>query len=164
MAETASNPKKFTQLPNHIAIVPDGNGRWAEQQGLPRLAGHQVGAENMYRMVDYLNEYPIKYLTLYGFSTENWSRPEDEVNGLFRILKEFIEKTAMEIHRKGVKLRHIGRLEELPPSLQKTITDAVELTRNNTGMTLSVAFNYGGGRKYLTPCAASWRKMSVLRK
>ena len=140
----ASTTKKFTPLPNHIAIVPDGNGRWAERRGLRRLDGHQVGAENMHRMVEYLNEYPIKYVTLYGFSTENWSRPEEEVKGLFQILAEFIEKTVSEIHQKGIKLRHLGRLDELPEYLQLTINRAVELTKNNSRMTLSVAFNYGG--------------------
>ena len=76
--------KGITRLPSHVAIVPDGNGRWAELRGLPRLSGHQAGAENMWRMVEYLNEYPIKNVTLYGFSTENWSRPEEEVKGLFQ--------------------------------------------------------------------------------
>ena len=146
---TTQTTKKFTQLPNHIAIVPDGNGRWAEQRGLPRLEGHQVGAENMHRMVEYLNEYPIKYVTLYGFSTENWSRPEEEVKGLFQILAEFIENTVSEIHQKGIKLRHIGRLDELPENLQLAINRAVELTKNNTRMTLSVAFNYGGRAEIL---------------
>jgi undecaprenyl diphosphate synthase len=141
--------KKFTQLPTHIAIVPDGNGRWAERRGLPRLEGHSVGAENMHRMVEYLNEYPIKYVTLYGFSTENWSRPEEEVKGLFRILADFIERTVSEIHQKGIKLCHLGRLEELPEDLQQAISKAVELTKNNTGMTLSVAFNYGGRTEIL---------------
>jgi len=146
---TTPTTRKFTKLPNHIAIVPDGNGRWAERRGLPRLDGHRVGAENMHRMVDYLNEYPIKYVTLYGFSTENWSRPEDEVKGLFKILVEFIQKTLSEIHQKGIKLRHLGHLEELPEDLQQAITGAVELTKNNTGMTLSVAFNYGGRTEIL---------------
>lgn len=135
---------KFDKLPAHIAFVPDGNGRWAERRGLPRLEGHQAGAENMDRMVQYLNEYPIKYLTLYGFSTENWSRPEEEVKGLFLILEEFIKKCVSEFHEKGIKLRHIGRLSELPQSLQLTINRAVELTKNNTRMILSLAFNYGG--------------------
>ncbi len=146
---SSSNIKKFPLLPNHIAIVPDGNGRWAERRGLPRLNGHQVGAENMHRMVDYLNEYPIKYVTLYGFSTENWTRPEEEVDGLFKILVDFIENTAADIHSKGVKLRHIGRIHELPVSLQKAISEAVELTKNNTGMTLSIAFNYGSRAEIL---------------
>src|SRR4030042_806147 len=96
----SSKTKKFSLLPNHIAIVPDGNGRWAERRGLPRLNGHQVGAENMRRLVEYLNEYPIKYVTLYGFSTENWSRPEEEVTGLFQILEEFIDNYVLEIHKK----------------------------------------------------------------
>ncbi|MFC1900625.1 polyprenyl diphosphate synthase [Chloroflexota bacterium] len=145
----SSKTKKISLLPKHIAIVPDGNGRWAELRGLPRLSGHQVGAENMHRLVDYLNEYPIKYVTLYGFSTENWSRPREEVDGLFQILAEFIENTTPDIHSKGVKLRHIGRIGELPAGLQKAINGAVELTRNNAGMTLNVAFNYGSRAEIL---------------
>jgi len=136
--------EKITHFPNHVAIVPDGNGRWAEQRGLPRLKGHQAGAKNMWRMVKYLSEYPIKYVTLYGFSTENWSRPEDEVVGLFHILEEEIYKNTAELQKRGVRLCHLGRLEELPQHLQQTINKAVELTKNNTGMTLSLAFNYGG--------------------
>ncbi len=145
----ALTTKKFTLLPNHIAIVPDGNGRWAERRGSPRLSGHRAGADNMRRMVKYLNEYPIKYLTLYGFSTENWTRPEEEVRGLFQILEEFIDKCAQEIHERGVQLRHLGRLNELPQSLQLAINRAVELTKNNTGMILNVAFNYGGRAEIL---------------
>ena len=145
----ASTTKKFTLLPNHIAIVPDGNGRWAEQRGLPRLSGHQAGAENMHHMIKYLNEYPIEYLTLYGFSTENWTRPEDEVRGLFQILAEFIHKCTPEFHEKGIKLRHLGRLNELPQELQLAINGAVELTKNNTKMTLNLAFNYGGRAEIL---------------
>jgi undecaprenyl diphosphate synthase len=140
----SSMMKSITHLPNHVAIVPDGNGRWAEQRGLSRLDGHHAGAENMRRMVDYLNEYPIKYVTLYGFSTENWSRPEEEVRGLFQILAEFINEYVVEIHNKGIKLRHLGRLGELPPDLRLVMNRAIELTKDNTGMTLSVAFNYGG--------------------
>ncbi len=141
--------KRFTRLPNHVAIVPDGNGRWAEQRGLPRLSGHRAGAEKMWHMVEYLNEYPIKYLTLYGFSTENWSRPEDEVIGLFHILEEFIDKKTPEIHKRGIKLCHLGRLSKLPQWLQQTMNRAVELTKNNTRMTLSLAFNYGGRAEIL---------------
>jgi len=141
--------RKITLLPNHVAIVPDGNGRWAEQRGLPRLEGHHVGAENMRRMVEYLNKYPIKYVTLYGFSTENWSRPEDEVRGLFQLLGEFIDKCISEFYKNGIKLRHLGRLNELPQDLQQAINSAVELTKNNTRMTLSLAFNYGGRAEIL---------------
>ncbi|MBI2288348.1 MAG: di-trans,poly-cis-decaprenylcistransferase [Chloroflexi bacterium] len=149
MTAKASTTKKFTILPNHIAIVPDGNGRWAERQGLPRLSGHRAGAENTRRMINYLNEYPIKYVTLYGFSTENWSRPEEEVKGLFQILTDFIGKCIPELNQNGVKLRHLGRLNELPPDLQLAINGAVAATKNNTGMTLSLAFNYGGRAEIL---------------
>lgn len=135
---------KNTRFPTHVAIVPDGNGRWAELRGLPRLSGHHAGAENMRHMVEYLSEYPIKYVTLYGFSTENWSRPEDEVRGLFNLLEEFINQYVLEINKRGIKLRHIGRLNELPQGLQLAINRGIELTKNNTGMTLNVAFNYGG--------------------
>ena len=148
MAAT-SKTGKFSRLPVHIAIVPDGNGRWAEKRGLPRLSGHQAGIENMRRLVQIINEYQIKYLTLYGFSTENWNRPEAEVTGLFRIVADFIDKTALEIHRQGIKLRHLGRLGELPRRLQSAIDKAVELTSNNSGMTLSIAFNYGARAEIL---------------
>ena len=143
MAKT-STPKILNKLPTHIAMVPDGNGRWAERRGLPRLTGHWEGAENMHRMIEYLNEYPIKFLTLYGFSTENWARPQDEIMGLFQILAEFIDKCVSEFRREGIRLRHLGRLNELPQNLQQVMNDAVELTKNNTRMTLNLAFNYGG--------------------
>ena len=139
-----STAKRLTRLPTHVAIVPDGNGRWAEKRGLPRLEGHRAGAENMRRMVEYLNEYPIEFVTLYGFSTENWTRPNTEVRGLFRLLREFIKTYLQDIHKRGIKLRHIGRLHELPKSVQIAINKAVAQTKDNTGMTLNVAFNYGG--------------------
>jgi undecaprenyl diphosphate synthase len=135
---------ELTKLPTHLAIVPDGNGRWAEHRGLPRLTGHRAGAENMRRMVEYLNEYPIKYVTLYGFSTENWGRPQEEVQGLFHLLEEFINKYVADINERGIRLRHSGRLHQLPQNLQEAINRAVEKTQNNTRMTLNVAFNYGG--------------------
>jgi len=140
--KTAIN--ELSKLPTHIAFVPDGNGRWAERRGLPRLHGHRAGAENMQRMVTYLNEYPIKYVTLYGFSTENWSRPQDEVYGLFHLLEEFIITYVPEISKKGIQLRHVGRLNQLPEYLQIAIKNATELTSKNDRMVLNVAFNYGG--------------------
>ena len=142
-AETPT-PRKFTRLPTHVAIVPDGNGRWAEKRGLPRLHGHQAGAENMYKMVRYLNEYPVKYVSLYGFSTENWARPETEVQGLFELLREFIGRYLPEIHERDISLRHSGRLHQLPENLQPVSTRAVELTKDHDRMILNVAFNYGG--------------------
>jgi len=141
---TTTAMEKFVRLPTHVAIVPDGNGRWAEQRGLSRLKGHQAGVKNMRAIVEYLNDYQIKYVTLYGFSTENWGRPGDEIDGLFHILKERIDKDVPKLHKKGVRVRHLGRLEELPSWLQQAVNRGVELTKNNTGMTLNLAFNYGG--------------------
>lgn len=149
MSPTESESQKFSKFPVHIAIVPDGNGRWAEKRGLPRIEGHRVGTENMYRLVDYLSDYPIEYLTLYGFSTENWRRPSEEVNGLFEILTDFIYRTITKIHEKGIRLRHIGRLHELPDALQLAINSAIEMTSENTGMVLNVAFNYGARTEIL---------------
>ena len=131
-------------LPVHIAIVPDGNGRWAEKRGLPRLSGHREGVLNMMRMIQYISEYPIKYVTFYGFSTENWNRPETEVNGLFKLVEHFVDEQLNKINEKNIRIRHIGSLNGLPVSLQKAIQRAVTLTANNTGMTLGVAWNYGG--------------------
>ncbi len=138
------SPFKIDKLPRHLAIVPDGNGRWAERRGLPRLSGHQAGARNMLRMVKYLNEHPIEYVTLYGFSTENWGRPKEEVHGLFDLLARFIDKYLAYINEQNIKLCHLGRLEQLPDRLKESIIRAVDLTRNNSRMTLNVAFNYGG--------------------
>ena len=149
MIVTSSAMKKITRLPNHIAIIMDGNGRWAKQQGLPRLEGHQAGVENMRSVIEYFIKLKLKYLTLYGFSTENWKRPEEEIDGLLHLLEEILDKETLKLHNKGVRLRHLGRLDELSPGLQQTINRALELTKNNTGMTLSFAFNYGGRTEIL---------------
>jgi undecaprenyl diphosphate synthase len=140
---------KIARLPNHIAFIMDGNGRWAEQRGLPRLEGHRAGIENTRSVIKCLGEYHIKYVTLYSFSTENWNRPKNEVTGLLKILGESIEKETAELHKNGVRLRHIGRLERLPQSLILAIEMAIELTKNNTEMTLSLAFDYGGRAEIL---------------
>jgi undecaprenyl diphosphate synthase len=108
-----------------------------------------VGAENLSNVIDYLNERQIKYVTVYTFSTENWNRPELEVKGLFRISEERIKKDLPRLHKKGIRFRHLGRLEGLPPSLQEAINKALELTKNNSGMTLNLAFNYGGRTEIL---------------
>ena len=141
---TPSTTKKITQLPNHIAIIMDGNGRWAKQHGFPRSEGHQAGAQNIRPIIKCLNQHHIKYVTLYGFSTENWNRPEDEVNGLLHLFEESINKYAAELQENGIKLRHLGHLEGLPQGLQLAINKTIELTKNNTRMTLSFALNYGG--------------------
>jgi undecaprenyl diphosphate synthase len=141
--------KKFARLPNHIAFIMDGNGRWAEQRHLPRIEGHHAGIESTRSVVKCLGEYHINYVTLYSFSTENWNRPKIEVNSLLRILGDSIEKETVELHQNGVKIRHIGRLERLPQRLKLAIEGAIELTRNNTGMNLSLAFDYGGRTEIL---------------
>jgi undecaprenyl diphosphate synthase len=140
---------KKVRPPNHIAIIMDGNGRWAERRGLPRFAGHLAGIKSVRSTVRCLKQYQIRYVTLYGFSTENWERPKDEVINLFRLLEEVADKEALEFHKLGVKIRHLGRLEDLPPGLRQALNRAVELTKNNTGMTLSLAFNYGGRTEIL---------------
>jgi undecaprenyl diphosphate synthase len=139
-----SAAQKFKTLPTHVAIVPDGNGRWAQQRGLPRMMGHRAGILNMLKMISYINEYPIPYVTFYGFSTENWNRPEMEVNGLFGLVEHFVEEHLEEIHEKNIKIRHIGRLEGLPAVLQSAINKSVARTESNTGLKLSICWNYGG--------------------
>ena len=146
---TSSKIKKLTHLPNHIAIIMDGNGRWAKQRGLPRLEGHRAGVENMHSVIEYFIKLQINYLTLYGFSTENWSRPEEEVAGLFLLLEEIIDKETLKLHKRGVRLRHLGQLDRLPENLQLAINRAIELTKNNTGMNLNFAFNYGARTEIL---------------
>ena len=132
------------RVPRHIAIIMDGNGRWARQRHLPRLAGHRAGTENIRRIVTECAEQGVQYLTLYAFSTENWSRPSAEVDGLMRILSDFIDRATINLHREGARLRHLGRLENISAELRQKILDAIELTRHNTRITLAVAFNYGG--------------------
>jgi undecaprenyl diphosphate synthase len=144
MTGVSPTMKKIALLPNHVAIIMDGNGRWAEKHGLPRLKGHQAGVEKIRPVIECLNEYQIKYVTLYAFSTENWERPEDEIAGLLRLLEETIDQEVPELHKRGVRIRHLGRLEGLPESSRQAINKAIELTKNNTGMTFSFAFNYGG--------------------
>jgi undecaprenyl diphosphate synthase len=136
--------EEISRLPNHIAFIMDGNGRWAEKRGLPRLEGHNAGLEATRSVVEHLGEYHIKYVTLYSFSTENWNRSKDEVSGLLNLLGKSIEKEAKILHKRGVKIRHLGHLERLPRHLRQAIENAIELTRSNTEMTLNLAFDYGG--------------------
>ncbi|MER3457566.1 MAG: isoprenyl transferase [Chloroflexota bacterium] len=131
-------------MPTHVAIIMDGNGRWARERGLPRLAGHRAGTENLRRVIRACVEFGIKILTIYAFSTENWGRPEAEVRGLLSILEQVIDSELEELHQQGVQLRHLGRLEGLSPQLQEKVRQAIELTKNNDRLILNVAFNYGG--------------------
>ncbi|MBI5838512.1 MAG: isoprenyl transferase [Chloroflexi bacterium] len=143
MADSPLNvpPEK---IPQHVAIIMDGNGRWAISRGLPRLAGHKAGTENLRRVIRATVEFGIKYLTIYAFSTENWGRPPEEVKGLMYILEDVIDRELNELNKEGVQLRHIGRLEQLAPTLQEKVLDAIDVTKNNDRLILNIAFNYGG--------------------
>jgi undecaprenyl diphosphate synthase len=139
-----ANGLLLERIPRHVAIIMDGNGRWAISRGLPRLAGHKAGTENLRRVIRTSVEFGIKYLTIYAFSTENWGRPPEEVQGLLHILEDVIDRELAELHKEGVQLRHIGRLERLSPALQEKVLAAIDRTKNNDRLVLSVAFNYGG--------------------
>jgi undecaprenyl diphosphate synthase len=141
---TTQTAPTFLRVPKHVAMIMDGNGRWASARGLPRLAGHRAGTENLRAIITASVELGIQYLTIYAFSTENWGRPEDEVSGLMFILADVIDRELAELHEQGVQLRHIGRLERLDPVLRQKVVNAVEKTKNNDRLILSVAFNYGG--------------------
>jgi undecaprenyl diphosphate synthase len=142
---TSLNSEKATRpVPTHVAIIMDGNGRWATSRNLPRLAGHEAGTENIRRITSAAGELGIKYLTLWAFSTENWRRPRDEVEGILRILSEAIDAETAALHERGAQLRHIGSLEGLAPELQQSIRNAIELTKENDAIVLTLAFNYGG--------------------
>jgi len=131
-------------IPTHVAIIMDGNGRWAKQRGLPRQAGHRAGVENLRRIIDSCVEFGIKILTIYAFSTENWGRPESEVRGLMRIFRRVLDQELNELHAQGVCLHHLGDLSGIDPSLQEKVLRALELTKDNDRLILNVAFNYGG--------------------
>jgi undecaprenyl diphosphate synthase len=134
----------ITRIPGHVAIIMDGNGRWARARGLPRLAGHKAGTENIRRVLRAAVDFGIKALTVYAFSTENWGRPPEEVAGLMRILGQGIKRETAALSAEGVCIRHSGRLEGVNPRLAKQIQDAVSATCHNQRITLNVAFNYGG--------------------
>lgn len=132
------------QLPCHIAIIMDGNGRWATQQGLPRLAGHYRGAEVLRKTIQSCMDIGINYLTVYAFSTENWRRPQDEVNALMSLLKRYLKSELAEIHRHNIRIRVIGERSRTHPDIMNLIDHAVTLTQNNTALNLTLAFDYGG--------------------
>jgi undecaprenyl diphosphate synthase len=152
MVAGALNPQSTTQaapeprpatVPAHVGIIMDGNGRWAKRRGLPRLAGHHAGTENVRPITIACADAGVEVLTIYAFSTENWRRPVDEVHGLMRLLLQRIDREAAELHRNNVQIRHVGALEGIQRRLAERVQAAVELTRDNTGLILNVAFNYG---------------------
>lgn len=132
------------RLPSHVAIIMDGNGRWAQRRHLPRIAGHRAGMKRVRDVIDTCARLYLPCLTLYAFSLENWRRPEAEVDFLMRLLREYLKRELPEIHKNNIQLLIIGRTEQLPESVRKDITDAMRQTARNTGMKLAVALNYGG--------------------
>ncbi len=139
-----SEKRAHSPAPRHIAIIMDGNGRWAKQRGLPRLVGHRAGVENIRRILSECVDQGVRYLTIYAFSTENWSRPSAEVEGLMRIFGEFLDRETRSLHEQGVQIRHLGSMKGVSPLLQRKTQAALDLTRANQKITLCVAFNYGG--------------------
>ncbi|MGD9892570.1 MAG: polyprenyl diphosphate synthase [Dehalococcoidia bacterium] len=144
VASASDHPPAIDPLPRHVAVIMDGNGRWAQQRGLSRQAGHRAGTENIRRNIERFAEHGVGFLTLYAFSTENWTRPKREVNGLIRLLGRVLDRELAQLHKNGIRLLHLGELDVLPEQLQRRVVDAIKLTRDNTGMTVSLAFNYGG--------------------
>ena len=131
-------------LPEHIAIIMDGNGRWAKKRNLPRTMGHKAGVETIRKVIKEADRIGIKYITLYAFSTENWRRPEEEVTALMKLLVQYLKSEVKELHKNDVVLRVLGEIDKLPKECEREIKEAIELTKNNKGLILNIAFNYGG--------------------
>lgn len=142
------------RLPRHIAVIMDGNGRWAEQRSLPRLAGHAAGAEAVRAVIEGCGDLGIEALTLYTFSSENWARPEREVAGLMRIIADKLELELPELHDKNVRIRAVGRIDDLPDFVQKILAHAQRLTADNSGLRLYLAINYGGRAEIVSAARA----------
>lgn len=137
------------RIPKHVAIIMDGNGRWARKRNLPRHAGHRAGAENLRRIINASVEFGIQILTIYAFSTENWGRPEREVRALMKIIARVLDQELTELNAQGVCLHHLGDMTGVEPDLQDKVRKAIELTKNNDRLILNVAFNYGGRAEIL---------------
>jgi undecaprenyl diphosphate synthase len=138
-----ANKIDYEQIPKHIAIVMDGNGRWAQSRGLPRLSGHNAGMQSLKKIVKAASQIGVKYLTVYAFSTENWKRPPDEVNGIFKILILYIEKELKELHTNNVKVNIIGDFNKLPKEAVDKLVTSLETTKENSGLIFNIALNYG---------------------
>ena len=141
------------QFPAHVAIIMDGNGRWAKKRFRPRLEGHRQGAKAVRRAVEFSRKSGIRYLTLYAFSTENWNRSEGEVSGLMRLLSQFLDSELNDLHRNDIRFRTIGDLNRLPEALVSKIESAKDLTRNNQTMNLNIALSYGGRSEIVAACS-----------
>ncbi len=141
---SVSRPAELMRVPQHVGIIMDGNGRWAQARGMARSAGHRAGTENLRNVLEAAADFRIPILTLYAFSTENWSRPAPEVRALLRLVQRVIDRELNELHSRGVRIRQIGRREGIDDALLRRIERAEELTRDNSELILNIAFNYGG--------------------
>ncbi len=150
----AARPPLGMDVPAHVAIIMDGNGRWAAARGLPRFEGHRRGVEALRRTVRAAIDLGVSWLTVYSFSSENWARPADEVGGLMSLLRLFIRNDLADLHANNVRVRVIGDRAGLPPDIAPLIVEAEETTRANTGLTLMVAFNYGGRQEIVAVARA----------
>lgn len=140
------------RLPKHIAIIMDGNGRWAKKRGLPRVMGHKAGMDAIKKAVRACSDLGVKILTIYAFSTENWKRPQDEVGYLMNLLVEYMRKEINELHSNSVKVKILGEIDMLPEQTKKEIAEAVRLTENNRGLQFNIALNYGGRAEIVNAC------------
>ena len=142
-------PEQSPELPRHVAIIMDGNGRWARRRFMPRLEGHRQGAKAVRTVVEFCRQRGIEVLTLYAFSTENWERPSTEVSGLMKLLSQYLDSEIEELHSNGIRLSTIGEITRLPKPLQSKLATAKEKTRNNKAMTLNIALSYGGRQEII---------------
>ena len=136
-------------MPVHVAFIMDGNGRWAQKKGLPRIAGHEVGVQCIQSVLETLGPLGVRFVTLYAFSTENWNRPQNEVDGIMDVFSEAIASQTQPLHEKNVRIVHVGRTENLNADLRNAVAEAQRLTQDNKGITLNVAFDYGGRAEIL---------------
>ncbi len=144
------SPLTGVRVPGHIAIIMDGNGRWATERGLPRAAGHRAGAENIRRVIERFAEHDVRYVTLFAFSTENWNRPPSEVSVIFQLIDRFLQRELDNMQRDNVRVRHFGHLDQLSERLAERIRHAVEVTRDNDGLMLNICLSYGSRDEIVT--------------
>ncbi len=146
-------------VPNHIAIIMDGNGRWAKEKGMPRLMGHNAGMKSLKEIVRACSDMGVRYLTVYAFSTENWKRPNEEVSGIFKIMVLYIKKELAELKRENVRIRVIGEWDQIPEEARDSMRFALEETSENTGLQFHIALNYGGRRELLDAVKALYHRL-----
>ncbi len=149
----------FARLPNHVAVIMDGNGRWAKQRGKPRVFGHRAGVESVRSLLDTSARLGLKALTLYAFSTENWKRPAEEVGALMQMLIRYLRSELKEVHNQNIRFQAIGKIDGLPADVRREVSVATQKTQNNTGTFLSIALNYGGRAEIVEACRKAARKI-----